>query len=189
MIFFGHVAARFLLHYSSMTQTDPRYLLLLAASWLLFGVSHSLLAGTTLERLFGRHSRIAFNGVAVVMTAIPFVIGASLPANLLWEEPNWLRWARHGVSVVAVLAFFHTLKFYSLPAFLGLKFETWLVSASCITLYLILGSRIEEKRILRHHPGSYAQYCRIVPALIPWRGRALDETTRLRLESQALTET
>lgn len=203
-----------------MTQTDPRYLLLLAASWLLFGVSHSLLAGTTLERLFGRHSRIAFNGLAVVMTAIPFVIGASLPANLLWDEPNWLRWVRHGASVVAVLAFIHTLKFYSLPAFLGFKFETWpltfspwhrfvrhpwyflmlvfvwtqtmtetwLVSASCITLYLILGSRIEEKRILRHHSDSYAQYCRIVPALIPWRGRALDETTRLRLESQALTE-
>jgi protein-S-isoprenylcysteine O-methyltransferase Ste14 len=119
-----------------------------------------------------------------------------------------------------VLAFIHTLKFYSLPVFLGLKFETWpltfspwhccvrhpwyflmlvliwtqtmtetwLVSASCMTVYLMLGSRMEEKRILRHHPGSYADYCRIVPGLIPWRGRALDETTRLRLESLALTE-
>jgi protein-S-isoprenylcysteine O-methyltransferase Ste14 len=203
-----------------MTQTDPRHLLILAASWLLFGISHSLLAGTTLERPFGRYSRVAFNCVALVMAALPFAIGASLPAILLWEDPNWLRWARHGVSVAAVLAFIHTLKFYSLPVFLGLKFETWpltfspwhscvrhpwyflmlviiwtqtmtetwLVSALCMTLYLMLGSRIEEKRILRHHPGSYAEYCRIVPGLIPWRGRALDEATRLRLESQALTE-
>ena len=66
--------------------------------------------------------------------------------------------------------------------------ETWLVSALCMTLYLVLGSRIEEKRILRHHPGSYAYYCQIVPGLIPWRGCVLDEATRLQLESQALTE-
>jgi protein-S-isoprenylcysteine O-methyltransferase Ste14 len=119
-----------------------------------------------------------------------------------------------------VLALIHTLKFYSLPGFLGLKTETWsltfspwhrwvrhpwyfltliliwshtmtetwLVTALCITLYLIVGSRIEEKRILRYHPESYAHYCRIVPGLIPWKGCALDEETRLELESQALNE-
>jgi protein-S-isoprenylcysteine O-methyltransferase Ste14 len=203
-----------------MTQTDPRQLALLAASWLGFGLAHSLLAGATLERLFGSYRRVAFNCIAVVMTALPLTIGASLPSVLLWEDPLWLHWAKGGVSMVAVLAFIHTLQFYSLPAFLGwtnetwpLIFspwhrcvrhpwyflmlvliwmqtmtETWLVSASCMTLYLIFGSRIEEQRILRHHPGSYAEYCRIVPGLIPWRGRALDEITRLRLESQALTE-
>jgi protein-S-isoprenylcysteine O-methyltransferase Ste14 len=158
--------------------------------------------------------------MAALLTALPFAIGATLPTIVLWEDPNWLIWVRHGFSVAAVLAFIHTLKFYSLTSFLGLKTETWpltfsswhsyvrhpwyflmlviiwtqtmtetwLVSASCMTLYLIFGSRIEEKRILRHHPGSYAEYRRIVPGLIPWRGRALDETTRLRLESQALTE-
>jgi len=203
-----------------MTHPDPLHLLLLAASWLLFGITHSLLAGTTLERLCGRYGRIVFNCVAVVMTALPFAIAAWLPANLLWQEPDWLRWTRHGVSVAAVLAFLHTLKFYSLRSFLGfttdtwpLTFspwhrwvrhpwyflmlvlvwtqsmtDTWLVSALSITLYLMIGSRIEEQRILRHHPGSYAAYRRIVPALIPWRGRALTELARLRLEAQAMTE-
>ena len=203
-----------------MTHTEPLHLLILAASWTLFGISHSLLAGSTLERAFGRNGRLIFNGVAVVMMAVPIAILAFLPAIPLWQEPDSLRWTRYAVSLIAMLAFIRTLKFYSLPAFLGLKIETWpltfspwhcwvrhpwyflllvliwaqtmteawLVSALCMTIYLVFGSRIEEKRILRHHPDSYADYCRIVPGLIPWRGRALDEATRLRPESQALTE-
>ncbi len=203
-----------------MTHNDPLHLLILAASWLIFGISHSLLAGTTLNRVFGRYARLVFNGVAVVMTALPFAISARLPVNLLWEEPAWLFWTRQGVSVATLLAFIDTLKYYSMPGFLGLKIETWqltfspwhryvrhpwyflmliliwtqtmsetwLVSALCMTLYLVLGSRLEENRILCFHPDSYAQYCHIVPRLIPWRGCALDEATRLKLESQALTE-
>jgi len=203
-----------------MNHNDTLHLLMLAASWLLFGVIHSLLAGTTLDHLFGRHARLVFNGVAIMMTALPFAISARLPEILLWNEPDWLRWTRQGISAAAVLALIHTLKFYSLPGFLGLKAETWtltfspwhrwirhpwyfltliliwthtmtgiwLVNALCITLYLLLGSRIEEKRILRYHPGSYAAYCRIVPGLFPWRGCALDEATRLELELQAVNE-
>jgi len=195
-------------------------MMLLAASWLLFGITHSLLAGTTLNRLFGRYGRLAFNGIAVVMTALPFAISASIPAHMLWDEPDYLRWVRYGIDAAVVLAFIFTLKFYSMPGFLGLKVETWpltfspwhqwvrhpwyflalifiwvqpmtdtwLVSALCMTLYFVLGSRMEERRILRVHPGSYAEYCRIVPGLIPWRGRALDETTRQRLEAQAQAE-
>jgi protein-S-isoprenylcysteine O-methyltransferase Ste14 len=203
-----------------MNHNDPFHLLILAASWLLFAISHSLLVGTTLNRLFGRYSRLVFNCLAVVIVLLPFAISAQLPAYLLWDEPEWLGWIRHGVSVVVALAFFHTLKFYSLPGFLGLKAETWaltfspwhrwvrhpwyflaliliwthtmtetwLVTALCITLYLVIGSRIEEKRILRYHPDSYADYCRIVPGLIPWRGCALDEATRIELESRAVDE-
>ena len=199
---------------------DSLHLLILAASWLLFGISHSMLAGPALEHIFGRYSRLVFNCIAVVMTALPFVISALLPVNLLWEEPSSLSWTRHIVSVVALVAFIHTLKFYSMPSFLGLKNETWaltfnpwhrwvrhpwyfllliliwtqnmtdtwLVSALCMTLYIVLGSHIEERRILHYHPGSYAHYCQIVPGLIPWRGCALKEATRLKLELQALTE-
>jgi protein-S-isoprenylcysteine O-methyltransferase Ste14 len=203
-----------------MTHNDPLHLVILAASWLVFGIAHSLLAGSTLDRIFGRYSRIAFNFIAVVMTTLPFTISFWMPESLLWVEPNWLRWTRYGVSIAAVLAFIHTLKYYSIRGFLGLSnetwsltfspwhrwvrhpwyflfliliwtqsmTETWLVSALCMTLYLVLGSRIEEKRILRNHPGSYAHYCKIVPGLIPWRGCAMDEATRIKLESQALTE-
>lgn len=203
-----------------MNHNDPQDLLVLAVSWLLFAVTHSLLAGTTLNRLFGRYGRLGFNALAVIIVLLPFAVSARLPVIPLWNEPDWLRWVRHAVSVAVVLAFFHTLKFYSLAAFLGLKAETrgltfgpwhrwvrhpwyfltliliwthsmsetWLVTALCITLYLVAGSRIEEKRILRYHPGSYADYCRIVPGLIPWRGCALDEATRIELELRAVSE-
>lgn len=203
-----------------MPHNDLPNLFILASSWLLFGITHSLLAGPTLNQVFGRYGRIVFNCIAVVMTALPFTISAKLPVNLLWEEPNWLGWLRHGISVSAMLAFIFTLKFYSLPGFFGLKLETWpltfspwhrwvrhpwyfllliliwaqpitetwLVSALCMSLYLVFGSRIEEERILRFHLGSYSHYFEIVPCLIPWRGCAMDEVTRLKLELQALTE-
>ncbi|MBS0372299.1 MAG: hypothetical protein JSS57_24215 [Proteobacteria bacterium] len=203
-----------------MNDTDLPRLLLLAASWLLFGALHSLLAGTTLERLCGRHARLAFNLLAVLTVAAPLTLLASLPATPLFDEPAWLSGLRHGLGAAAVLGFLHTLKFYSMPAFLGLRQETWpltfspwhcrvrhpwyflmlvfiwtrqmnapwLVSALCISAYLVIGSRIEEKRILQRHPDSYAAYRRIVPALIPWRGRALDEATRHQLEARALEE-
>ncbi len=66
--------------------------------------------------------------------------------------------------------------------------DTWFISALCITLYLVIGSRKEEKRMLALHPGSYAEYSKIVPGLFPWRGRALDEANRQRLEARALQE-
>lgn len=203
-----------------MNDTDLPRLLLLATSWLLFGALHSLLAGATLERLLGRHGRLAFNVLAVVTVAAPLALLSSLPATPLFDEPAWLRWLRQGLGAAAVLGFMHTLKFYSMPAFLGLRQETWpltfspwhcrvrhpwyflmlvfiwtrqmsapwLVSALCISAYLVVGSRIEEKRLLRRHPDSYAAYRRIVPALIPWRGRALDEAARRRLEARAQGE-
>lgn len=209
------------MHHADMSYTDLPSLLLLAASWLLFGALHSLLAGATLERLFGRHARLAFNVLAVATMAAPLAILAGLPAAPLFDEPVWLRGLRHGLSATALLGFIHTLKFYSMPAFLGLRTETWpltfspwhcyvrhpwyflmlvfiwsqalsapwLVSALCISAYLVVGSRIEEQRLLRRHPGSYAAYRRIVPGLIPWRGRALDEATRRQLEARAQQET
>ncbi len=192
--------------------------ILLLASWLLFGLGHSFLAGNRLHGVFRRWSRLAYNLIAVVMTAVPLVILAAYPAIPLWQEPRWLQPIRLLVCAFVGLAFLHTLKFYSITGFLGLKVETWpltfspwhcwvrhpwyflmlvfvwiqpmtdtwFISAQCITAYLIIGSRKEEGRILAHHPSAYSEYARIVPGLIPWRGRALDEATRLRLEAIAL---
>lgn len=203
-----------------MPTIDALPLVTLALCWLLFGASHSLLAGNTLERLFGQRARLAFNLIALVSVALPIGVWLYLPAHPLWPEPPAWRWVHHGVSLLAGLGFVHTLKYYSLPGFLGLREETWpltfspwhrwvrhpwyflmlvaiwaqpmtdtwLVSALCITAYLIIGSRIEEQRILRHHPGAYAAYRRLVPGLLPWKGCALDDATRRQLEAQAARE-
>ncbi len=47
----------------------------------------------------------------------------------------------------------------------------WLVSALCMSLYLVVGSRWEEVKLLRYHGARYAAYCRRVPGLLPrpWR--------------------
>ncbi len=196
-----------------------QYFVLIGA-WALFGLSHSFLAGERLEPIFGSKSRLAYNIIAAVLTAVLFMVIASYPAIRLWQEPIWVGWARIAVCGVVILSFIHTLKFYSLSGFLGLKADAWpltfspwhswvrhpwyflmlifvwaqamtdiwLISAICITVYLVLGSRKEESRILAFHPASYAEYSLIVPGLIPWRGRALDEKTRIRLEAIALKE-
>ncbi len=41
------------------------------------------------------------------------------------------------------------------------------------SLYLLIGTVFEERKLLRLYDGSYADYRRRVPAVIPWKGRAI----------------
>ena len=61
----------------------------------------------------------------------------------------------------------------------------WLASAIVLTLYLIVGSRHEEAGLLREHGDAYREYASRVPALLPWRGCALDAATAARLAQPA----
>ncbi|WP_404382095.1 methyltransferase family protein [Caenispirillum salinarum] len=49
---------------------------------------------------------------------------------------------------------------------LGLATAVW------ASLYLLIGSRFEERRLLRLYGEAYARYREKVPAFVPWRGRA-----------------
>lgn len=55
------------------------------------------------------------------------------------------------------------------------------ISALAITTYLIIGSRLEERKLIYFYGDAYREYRRRVPALIPWPGHHLtaDEATRL----------
>lgn len=53
--------------------------------------------------------------------------------------------------------------------------EARLVSTLCITLYLWLGSLLEERKLLAFHGDAYARYSERVPGLVPWPGRSLSE--------------
>ncbi len=57
----------------------------------------------------------------------------------------------------------------------------WLASAIALTVYLVLGSRHEETALLREHGAAYREYAARVPALLPWRGCALDARSAARL--------
>ena len=49
--------------------------------------------------------------------------------------------------------------------------ESMLVSAIMMTLYFIIGSRYEERKLIRYHGERYRRYIELVPGLIPlpWR--------------------
>ncbi|MGF1545806.1 MAG: methyltransferase family protein [Thiotrichales bacterium] len=49
----------------------------------------------------------------------------------------------------------------------------WFVACVALTLYLLVGSRLEEHKLLRYYGERYQRYRARVPALIPWPGRSL----------------
>lgn len=59
----------------------------------------------------------------------------------------------------------------------------WLISAVAITGYFLVGSRLEERKLLLQYGEAYRLYRDRVPAFLPWIGRALS-----RAEAQQLTD-
>jgi hypothetical protein len=50
--------------------------------------------------------------------------------------------------------------------------EFEVATAVWTSLYLLVGTMFEERRLLRLYGADYAEYRRRVPAFIPWKGRA-----------------
>lgn len=48
-----------------------------------------------------------------------------------------------------------------------------LATAAWGTLYLVIGARFEERRLIRLYGDTYREYRRRVPAFVPWKGRAV----------------
>ncbi|WP_421865556.1 methyltransferase family protein [Motiliproteus sp.] len=53
------------------------------------------------------------------------------------------------------------------------------------TLYFVVGSRLEERKLIAQFGEAYRQYCRQVPGLIPLPGRTISATRAQELEQQA----
>lgn len=62
----------------------------------------------------------------------------------------------------------------------------WFGAAVVISLYLVIGSRREEGRLVNEFPRAYPYYQARVPALLPWRGRALDFDAMQTLKKLAM---
>ena len=61
----------------------------------------------------------------------------------------------------------------------------WLLAASIVTFYLIIGSRMEETKLVARYGSAYRRYCRRVPGLIPMPRRYLKVDEARMLESLA----
>lgn len=57
----------------------------------------------------------------------------------------------------------------------------FLATAGAITLYFVVGSRLEERKLLHYHGRVYREYCRRVPGLIPlpWRHLSREDEQKL----------
>jgi protein-S-isoprenylcysteine O-methyltransferase Ste14 len=57
----------------------------------------------------------------------------------------------------------------------------WLLTAVVVTLYLFVGSRLEERKLARYHGTVYREYQRLVPGIVPrpWRWLGKEEARRL----------
>lgn len=56
-----------------------------------------------------------------------------------------------------------------------------LLSAVLASVYFIVGSRLEEKKLLVFHGDSYRRYMQQVPGLLPWPGKSLSAAAAERL--------
>jgi len=56
-----------------------------------------------------------------------------------------------------------------------------LVSTALASLYFVVGSRLEERKLKVYHGEAYAHYCRKVPGLLPlpWKRLSAEEAERL----------
>lgn len=61
----------------------------------------------------------------------------------------------------------------------------WLVAALAITVYLAIGSRLEENKLIALYGEAYRRYRRRVPGLIPIPGRSLSADEAGELETLA----
>lgn len=59
--------------------------------------------------------------------------------------------------------------------------EAWLVTCVLATLYFVLGSRLEERKLIRYHGEAYRRYRAAVPGLLPrpWRYLSRSESANL----------
>jgi protein-S-isoprenylcysteine O-methyltransferase Ste14 len=60
-----------------------------------------------------------------------------------------------------------------------------LVSACVITLYFVVGSRLEERKLIAYHGDAYRAYRERVPGLLPLPWKHLDRDAAARLERRA----
>ncbi len=56
---------------------------------------------------------------------------------------------------------------------LGPLTDVTLLVRIILSLYLVIGTLLEERKLVRELGAAYSSYCRRVPMLVPWRGKVI----------------
>lgn len=116
------------------------------------------------------------NGLA--LAALAGIVAASRAYDM--DEFLGLRPARRATEKLAISGFHRHVRhpWYSLSLVLIWTRDMnppMLVTALAITLYFVIGSRLEEKKLLALHGDAYRRYMARVPGLLPLPGKSLTE--------------
>lgn len=155
------------------------------------------------SRGLARNERLLFNFVAIVLLIPPLWLTWRYSGAVLWHWPLWLSWSAALLSVAGFvwsLRWYDGMAFLGLCAdgpprlvispmhrfvrhpwySLGLLLlwtrdlnAAWLVTALAVTLYVWIGCRIEEHKLIATLGDDYRRYRDQVPALLPRLGRRL----------------
>lgn len=211
------------------TEQVPGWLWLIPA-WAVYFALHSTLASLAVKRRVerrwpgaGRWYRLAYNGLAILLLLPIAVVLWRYPGPQLWAWQGPWFWLANGLALLALLAFYLSLRWYDTAEFLGTRqlgasaggadqpgrlcispfhryvrhpwysfglVLVWtrdmnaamLVSALAISAYFVIGSRLEERKLIAFHGRAYRDYAAAVPGLLPRPWRHLDSRSARRLE-------
>lgn len=190
-------------------------LALLILVWLAYFIIHSVTASLSLKRWVAAHRpgwmpayRLAFNLLATLLLIPPLWLTLNWNGPNLWQWQGVAAWISNGLTLLALIGFWWSTKYYDGSEFIGvrqlrLKIQAvedqeqfhisplhrfvrhpwyflgllliWtrnmdaamLTSSIAMTLYFIIGSYFEERKLVAYHGERYRHYQQRVPALIP----------------------
>ena len=189
--------------------------LIYAASWLLFGLLHSVLARASVQRyvetFIGCYYRITYNLIAAIKITLVFYIGSVWLSHDIFSPLNndFTYIITTGLRLLGVIVFVLALSMYDLGRFSGITqlvsgertssasneplqrqflnrwvrhplytaafFLLWGGATSTLglwtaiwgTIYLIIGTLFEERKLVRIYGNDYRIYQREVPRYFP----------------------
>jgi len=171
-------------------------ILLLILSWLAYFSLHSLLASIGVKQYVASRwprampaYRLGFNILAVLLLAVPLHLTLNHADPWLWRWSGFASYVALVLSAAAVVGFLWSLlsplhRWVRHPWYFFALVIIWtrdmnaamLITAILLTLYFVIGSRLEERKLLRYHGEIYRRYQERVPGLVPLPWKHLSES-------------
>ncbi|MBC8211265.1 MAG: hypothetical protein H8E21_09365 [Gammaproteobacteria bacterium] len=133
------------------------------ASWIVTGVSLLAVAGFVWSlKFYDMHEFIGFRQLSEQVKSVDDQEHFQLSPLHRWVRHPWY--------------FFALLLIWARDMNLAM-----LISSIMMTLYFIVGSWLEERKLVRYHGDRYRQYKKMVPGLVPLPWKHLSEPDRKKL--------